>query len=355
MLLDNYAYIKISHFLRIFRIYYIVKVEIIITRLQYNNFVRRLYIPIILILTSCSASTGGAPQPIIQPDSNPLVPYATHMTSPTQVLSEALIFSNETPLSSPTPFTYTVKAGDNLSQIAERFGVSLDDLQSANPDISAENLPVGTVLKIPSYLQNSSGELTPTPEPVAVREIDCHPTAQRAMWCFVLVHNGYSGFLENISAQVTLLDARGQMVASQTAFLPLNILPPNTALPLFVFFAPDIPADANPRVQILTAIHLLPNDERYLPATLQNILIEINWSGRSAEVSGQVSLPDGSKDARLVWVAAVAYDSAGDVMGVRRWESNTVLKSAASLPFKFMISSVARRIDHVEVVVEARP
>jgi LysM repeat protein len=250
---------------------------------------------------------------------------------------------------------YMVKAGDNLSQIAERFGVYLDDLQSANPDVTAENLPVGTVLKIPSYLQNPSGELTPTPEPVAVREIDCHPTAQRAMWCFVLVHNDYSSFLENISAQVTLLDARGQMVASQTAFLPLNILPPNTALPLFVFFAPDIPADANPRVQILTAIHLSPNDERYLPATLQNILVEINWSGRSAEVSGQVSLPDGSKDARLVWVAAVAYDSAGGVVGVRKWESNTVLKSTASLPFKFMISSLARQIDHVEVVVEARP
>jgi hypothetical protein len=135
----------------------------------------------------------------------------------------------------------------------------------------------------------------------------------------------------------------------------LNILPPNTSLPLITFFAPNIPADVKPQAQILTAIRLLPNDVRYLPATVQNTLVQIDSSGRSAQVNGGVYLPPESKAASQVWVAAVAYDHAGLVVGVRRWESNVALEAGNSLPFAFMISSVAGEIDRVEFAIEARP
>jgi LysM repeat protein len=72
------------------------------------------------------------------------------------------VFSNETPLPSPTPFTYVVKEGDTLSGIAEQFGISLDDLQAVNPDISPASMPIGTVLQIPSHPSNPGGELTHT-------------------------------------------------------------------------------------------------------------------------------------------------------------------------------------------------
>jgi hypothetical protein len=54
-------------------------------------------------------------------------------------------------------------------------------------------------------------------------------------------------------------------------------------------------------------------------------------------------------------VAATAYDDAGRVVGVRRWESNTMLNAGASLPFEFMISSIGGKIARVEFAVEARP
>jgi hypothetical protein len=85
--------------------------------------------------------------------------------------------------------------------------------------------------------------------------------------------------MENVTAQVTLVDADNAVIRSQTALLPLNILPPNTSLPLAVFFPPEIPLDAKPQVQVLTAIRLLPNDERYLPATINNTLVQVNgWT-----------------------------------------------------------------------------
>ncbi|ACL69884.1 LysM peptidoglycan-binding domain-containing protein [Halothermothrix orenii] len=44
---------------------------------------------------------------------------------------------------------YTIKRGDTLYSIAQRFSVSLDDLLEANPFIVPENLEVGTVICIP--------------------------------------------------------------------------------------------------------------------------------------------------------------------------------------------------------------
>ena len=154
---------------------------------------------------------------------------------------------------------------------------------------------------------------------------------------------------------MNLLDANGKSIASQTALLPLNLLPPNSSLPLTTFFAPDVPSDAKPQVQILTAIRLLPGDERYLPASVNNTLVQVNADGHSARVNGQVFLPANVKNASQVWVAATAYDDTGNVVGVRRWEWNDGLAAGGSLPFEFMLSSIGGRISRVDFAVEARP
>jgi hypothetical protein len=176
------------------------------------------------------------------------------------------------------------------------------------------------------------------------------------VWCFVLAHNDSPDFMENLSAQVTLVDSNKAFIATQTALLSLNILPPNTSLPLIVYFSPDIPFDAKPQVQVLTAIRLLPNDTRYIPATVTNALVQVNAEGHSAQVSGQVLSLSQVSVANQVWVAATAYDDEGSVVGVRRWEASGVsLNPGASLPFTMMVSSVGGGIERVEFAVEARP
>ncbi len=313
-----------------------------------RNDILSIAIILILFLTAC------APQSTSQPAFDTLAPYSTGTPSPTPDQLEGLVPA-ETPLPSPTPFLYKIRGDDTMSQIAEKFHVSLDALRAANPDVNPNAMTVGTELKIPSSPANLTGESSPTPEPASVKQIECYPTADQSMWCFVLVHNDYSDFMENVSAQVTLVDANGQTLSSQLAFSPLNILPPNTSLPLVTFFAPSIPADVRPQVQILTAIRLLPNDARYLPAAVQDTLVQIDSSGRFAQISGQVYLAPESKAASQIWVAAVSYDKSGRVVGVRRWESNTGLSPDNALPFALQVSSVDGEIDRVEFAVEARP
>ncbi|HLO29752.1 MAG TPA: LysM peptidoglycan-binding domain-containing protein, partial [Anaerolineales bacterium] len=305
-----------------------------------------------LLVTACT-SPGTRPTPL----PSTLIPFVTSTQSPptaTLQTPEGLVAA-ETPLPSPTPFTYTVRKGDTIGGIALKFGVSMDDLQAANPEISPNAMSIGQVIKIPSNPDNPSNEPTPSPVPFTIQQIECYPTADKGMWCFVLVHNDFSDFMENVSAQITLVDPHQTMLASQTALLPLNILPPNTSLPLTVFFPPEIPLGARPQVQVLTAIRLLPGDERYLPATISNTLVQVNADGHSAQLRGQVLLPGGSKAARQVWVTGTAYDEAGSVAGVRRWESMAGLAPGGNLPFEFRVSSIGGKIARVEFAVEARP
>jgi LysM repeat protein len=298
-----------------------------------------------------------APQTVAQTPVPPgtLRPYATRTPSTTPEQPDGLVVSFETPMPTSTPFVYAVQAGDTMSGIAFSFGISVDELLAANPDVSPNSMSIGTELNIPSDPANPTGASTSTPVPAPVKGIECYPTADQGMWCFVLVHNDTLDVIENLSAQVTLLDADDQTITSALALSPLNILPPDASLPLMIFFPPIIPADARPQVQLLTGIHLQPDDERYLPATVHNTLARVDGSGRNAQVSGVVRLPSDSQPASLVWVAAVAYDRAGRAIGVRRWESRAGITPGGSLEFAFEVSSLAGEIERVEFVVEARP
>jgi LysM repeat protein len=255
----------------------------------------------------------------------------------------------------PTPFTYTVVPNDTLIGIAQRFGVRLEDLIAANPSVSPTGLTVGTTLKIPTGPQDlASGEPTPTPVPLIVAPPDCYPTIDRGLWCFVKVTNPYPDTLENLTAQVTISDAGGQMAATQTAAAPLDILPPGKSIPLATFFAPPVPSAVKASAQLVTAIRLPPDDERYITAFPQNVLVAVDWSGRSAQVSGQVASGGGGA-AKQIWVVGVAYDGSGKVVGYRRWESATGTLVAGNLPFAFTVAGIGGKIARVEVLVEARP
>jgi LysM repeat protein len=311
---------------------------------------KRAVLLLAFLLVACAPQAVTSPATLLVT----LIPYETRTPGTTSETPDGLVISFETPFPSPTPFVYEVRKGDTLSGIAFRFGISLDELLAANPDIPPNSMSIGTKLNVPGT-PSTPGASTPTPVPASVKGIECYPTTDQGMWCFVLVQNDTPAVIENLSAQVTLLDSNHQTLASAPALSPLDILPVGTSLPLMVYFPPVIPADARPQAQLLTGIPLEPNDARYLPATLHNTLAEIGSSGRNATVSGMVHLPEVSVPAGLVWVAAVAYNDAGRVVGVRRWESTAGVPPGGSLPFSFEVYSLAGEIERVEFVVEARP
>jgi LysM repeat protein len=302
--------------------------------------------------------TACVPQATATPSATPdlLQPYhtATFDLSSAQTPSATLQLVFPT----PTPLTYTVVAGDTLNGISQKFGVSLSDLLAANPEVTGSTLSIGTVLTIPTT-PISTPFSGPTPVPLSFNRVDCWPSGDGGLWCFAAITNTTGDTLENLIAQISLLNVNGEVSATQTAMAMLDILPPGKSTALATLFPPPIPAEAVPRAQLATAVRILPNDTRYAPVTLENVLVTVDWSGMTAQVSGQVAPKSGNTvpeiPAGRVWVAATAYDEAGRVVGVRRWESGAVLPAGGTLPIDFLISSTGPAIDRVELLVEARP
>jgi hypothetical protein len=303
-------------------------------------------------------ATGCAPQATATPFATPDVlrpyPTATRSLSSAQTpsVTPQLVFPT------PTPLAYTVVAGDTLNGIAQKFGVSLSDLLAANPEVTGSTLSIGTVLIIPAT-PISTPIAGPTAVPLPFTRLDCWPSGDGGSWCFAALTNDTGDTLENLIAQISLRDADGGEVASQTTMAMLDILPPGKSTALAAYFPGPVPAGTVAQARLVSAVRILPFDARYAPVALENVLVSVGWPGSTAWVSGQVVPQIGETvpeiPAGRVWVAATAYDETGRVVGVRRWESDSDLPAGGSLPFAFQISSAGPAIDRVDVLVEARP
>ena len=91
--------------------------------------------------------------------------------SPTPAASAsagASVAPSITPVPSPSPTIYVVKAGDVLSRLAVKFGVTVDQIVKANPQIkNPDRLNLGDQLVIPPAVAPAitDGAITPAPSP----------------------------------------------------------------------------------------------------------------------------------------------------------------------------------------------
>ncbi len=281
--------------------------------------------------------------------------------------------STPTPLPSPTPTlrSHVVKKGEDLGGIAWQYRVSVEDLLAANPTVQPNMMSIGTKLIIPpSKTQmppgtDGVGQIagatppTPTPRPVAAGKLNCTPVGDGGVWCFLPVKNDGSTTLEGLSAVFHIADRQAQAIVSQSAFPPLDTLPPGVTLPLAAYFPPDQIVRLTQPYQysgeILTVLSSA-DDGRYIPVRVENQQVTLAENGLSASISADVVLISTGKAGR-VWVAAVAYDAQGNVTGVRRWEKTDAraLEYGQALAITMSVYSVSARIDKVDLVAEARP
>ena len=234
--------------------------------------------------------------------------------------------------------------------IALQYGITLESLQAANPGVDPQFLSVGTGLIIPLGDEIQVVAVMPTAVAVEWMEPVCYQSGEGGAWCFLLVENNRPVTVENLSAWIGVFGLDGATIATQVAVGPLNILRPGQAMPLMVYFPPPLPYDFVVRGELLTAIELSRDDTRYLDLGISNLNQEVKGEGGSeARVSGAIELPAGSPVPGQIWIAVVAYDQDGRVVGLRKWES--VQETA----FDLTVYSLGGAIDRVEVLTEIRP
>ena len=306
---------------------------------------RKLLLLLIFLLAACAPALT---QPASIDTAYTTEPSPSPVPSPTFTPNVLVVI--ETPVPTSTPLVYAIQSGDTFSELAEQFKISQDELRAANPDVKPNSMSIGQMLLIPDSSSAAQSGATPTPAPVPVTQTVCHPTADDGLWCFALIQNSTPDFFENVSAQVTLFNTNNEAIASQTAFLPLDMIPPNTSLPIYVFF-PNTSADVTMQIQILSAVP--SSGAGYLSASLNNVITQISWNGLTAKVSGEILLPAESKSATQTRIAAVAYDKGGQVVGLKQWDGGT-MQSGEKAVFSFQVSSLGETIDRVECVIEAK-
>lgn len=246
--------------------------------------------------------------------------------------------------------------------IALRYGVSLEELMAANPEVKPNAMSIGAILVIPGTAPQSADSETPsaastaTPLPVTTGQLFCVRTREEGVWCSLPVTNSQAFALEGLVALIRLVDTQTQETINQKAFLNLDLLPAGKSLPLTTYFPAPVPASFQASAEIISS---LPNpaDGRYLPARLENQAVFLSADRLTAEISLEVFLDEGETPARRVWVAATAYDGQGNAIGVRRWENSAgqSLVPGQAMPVSLRVYSNSGPIDRVDLSVETRP
>jgi LysM repeat protein len=310
---------------------------------------RSVYLFTILgfLLSSCSQPTF-QPTPTIK-STGMLTPYHTITPSSVPVTTKAMVTIPVTPAPTPTPFTHTVIKGETMLGIAFQYGISLGDLQAANPAVDSHFLSVGTQLVIPINGEIPETLPTTTPVPVEWQQPDCYRTGDGGAWCILTVRNQLETDVENISAWIGLFTPEGIIITNQVAYSALNILRAGDTMPLMSYFSAPLPEGFEAQGEILSGLAVAGDDTRYLDLDANVKRVDISTDGMQVVVTGEVVLLGDTQQPSQLWALIVAYDSDGNIVGARKWEST------GEAQFKLPVYSIAGRIDHVEVLTDARP
>lgn len=303
----------------------------------------------IVFIVGCSV-----PQQTSTPSpSDTLIPYAPASPTPTTVQVIPTFTVIPSPGPSPTPFVHVVKKDDTLLGIALLYGVSLEELMAANPEINPRILSIDQAILIPSVEGDAPGGLIPTATPIPLQfsSVHCYPASADYTWCLTSVLNDSEGWLEGISAIITIFNSAGEQIGAQPAYAPLNLLPPGRAMPLGALFLQPVDlAIATTNTSFFTE----SVEGRYLTIELEwiiddNLTSETVWHGT-------ISLenpPGNEREAERVNILITAFDDGDNVVGYRKLDGPETIGVGDTVELEFELFSLGPTIARLEVLAEA--
>ena len=319
--------------------------------------------PILIVLAAALAACGTprVTQPVSPPPGLlPLptrTPLAAGVTSTVRSPATPGIIATATPTA--TPVTHIVTEGESLLSIALDYGVSVQALQAANPNVQVRFLSIGALLEIPPPEGPAAVHATrlaaPPPMPLALSDPACYPTDTGSLYCLVEVSNPLEGPAENISARVTLAGQDGVPLAHAVGFAGIDLVAGGETAPLAVVFqpAPSAPIAAY-AVELLTADPAAASVETGRALLLEVVEQTGQAAGSRLTVSGQVRNSTGHA-AGTAYVTVTAYGADNTVVGYRRHRLQGGLAVGAVIPFSLVVDSLAGPIEHYALAAEGRP
>lgn len=261
------------------------------------------------------------------------------------------------PTMTPTPFVHVLGANETIYSLAYTYNLSVNEILSINPQITPRALSVGTQILIPfigapEAEKSAIENVISAPLSLTVSPVKCSGTAEGGLWCVAGVENQQEEAATGITLTFSLIDASGQPVSEQSVPPLLNLLAPGGKLPVAAYFNPEIPVDYQVQVVLKTALSVEEGSALAVPVEIK--INSIDPGGRSALVSAVIPAQDADSKVDSVWVALIAYDEAGNIVGVRRLEYPAVGEGGQGQAIKVFVYSNSADIAKVDVLGEAQ-
>ena len=308
-----------------------------------------------LALSGCAAAQ--PTEPVQTGENIRLTPYYTATFTPTVTPTpEGLPTSTPLPTATPTPRVYKVQANDTMIGIANYFGLTLAELQAANPGVQPALLSIGTELVIPVTETATPAAAAPAPVSYSLNLPDTARVSSLTggYHCYALVVNEEDFALENLTVELTLTDPAGGEPLSRVVELPLHQLAAGARMPFYTYFNPPVFANAQASATILTVTDARDGNGKILPLVIEGVEVKITADGAAAAVSGTARLESEGAASGSYTLVGVAYDADGRVVGLRRITGETGWGENTDLEIKLTVYSTGGNIDRVEVFGEAQ-
>ena len=287
-----------------------------------------------------------------QPSEVRLTPWNTATANaPAPAIAPEQLAATPVPAPTPTPTIHIVALGESISSIALRYGLDMNAVLAANPEIDPYTLTVGTQVKIP--LGNIQNQIGVTAEPLVLElgEPECSRTPEGGLWCFAMLSNPLDEAAANLAVTFTRMNGASEEAVRQTVPAVLNKLDPGDVLPAVVYFAAPVPGDFKVSTSLASAFPASQSGKTYFSVDMGSPTIELD--GRLAKVIGEAVIAADPGKTVDVWIAALAYDAQGNLLGIRRTESRVTLEQGKSLIFNLNVYSTGSAISSVVIKVEA--
>jgi LysM repeat protein len=300
------------------------------------------------VLTGCRTAS---PAPVT-------FPHPTRWRSPTAtpslVFPTRAISLTPTPAPTPTLRTYTVREGDTFGAIAVKFGVAVDDLINANPDVNPIALPIGTVLVIPNPPAGTDiQQPSPTPIEMDVGPPVCYVQPSGGKWCLAWVANPGEAPVASVYVRFSLYaSAADDPTAMLEEPLPLTVLPPGERTVAAAFFPPDQAREDIVRVDLVGAIRTA-GDGGILPLTIVREDPQPLADGLALTVDFRIDAEEPLSANRLDAVL-VLIDPSGRPVGFRILRIQGEWSSGSVHPLTLDAFLLAGEVDSYEFILQAR-
>ncbi|HOJ00271.1 MAG TPA: LysM peptidoglycan-binding domain-containing protein [Anaerolineaceae bacterium] len=281
-----------------------------------------------------------------------LTPYGV---TPTPSAQSGTVAETPTPFPTPSPAPqyHTVQAGETMSSIALLYGLDMNDVVLANPEIDPNTMVVGMQVLIPP--KTADVEITnysSTPAPIVLSRPTCEQEKSGGVWCFLTAENQNEFAVENVLVEITLGDENAAQLTAQVAAAPLNLLPSGEKLPLSAYFPPPVPQPYRFSFLLKSAI-AVEDESRYLSTELLEQSITISQDGLSAQISARIFVNGIAGRNVRVWLALTALDDENTIVGVRRLETKGTLGETGVMVVSGNVYSTGALIRTVELKAEA--